>query len=59
MCGRFTQTFNSSALADFFELTNIPEFEPRYNIAPTQNILTIVSENQARKAKLWRWGLIL
>ena len=58
MCGRFTQTFNSSALADFFELTNIPEIEPRYNITPTQNILTIVSDNQARKAKLWRWGLI-
>ena len=58
MCGRFTQTFNSSALADFFELTNIPEIEPRYNIAPTQNILAIVSENKERKAKLLRWGLI-
>ena len=58
MCGRFTQSFNSSALADFFELTKIPEIEPRYNIAPTQNILAIISTNQEREAKLWRWGLI-
>jgi len=31
---------------------------PRYNIAPTQPILAIVSEDQRRVFKQFRWGLI-
>ena len=35
MCGRFTSYNSSSEIAKAFNLTNVPELEPRYNIVPT------------------------
>ncbi len=35
-----------------------PEPEPRYNIAPTQKIVTILIEDGTRQAEWMRWGLI-
>ena len=31
---------------------------PSYNVAPTQGVLTVVAENEARRAVRMRWGLI-
>ena len=60
MCGRFTLTAGGQALADEFELLEAPELEARYNIAPSQDIATIVvdRETQARQLRQMRWGLI-
>jgi putative SOS response-associated peptidase YedK len=60
MCGRFTQTSSSSDIAKAFDLAYIPQLEPRYNIAPTQEVATILrSEPKSdRKFKWLRWGLI-
>ena len=42
-----------------FELTELGNFPPRYNIAPTQPILTVgVNAAGVRDAHLVRWGLI-
>lgn len=57
MCGRFTLTVDPEELARAFSLTTVPDFAPRYNIAPTQNALVITSEHPA-EAQFMRWGLI-
>lgn len=65
MCGRFTLRTPLSVLITHFELEAQPDrqlslFEPRYNIAPTQDILTVrvdPSDGRRREAFL-RWGLI-
>jgi len=54
-----------SVLIEHFELSargdrQLPLFEPRYNIAPTQDILVvrIVEAGGPREAALLRWGLV-
>jgi len=60
MCGRYTLRITSQELAEFFDLLREPETTPRYNIAPTQNVLAIraASDNSTREAVAMRWGLI-
>jgi putative SOS response-associated peptidase YedK len=60
MCGRFTQTSSSSEIESAFNLANVPPLEPRYNIAPTQQVATILRSNpdSDREFKELRWGLI-
>lgn len=60
MCGRFTFTQIEKALTDIFKISSIPNLSPRYNIAPTQSIATVLqnSETQERECKMMRWGLI-
>ncbi len=45
MCGRFTSYHSSSEIADIFNLIDVPQLEPRYNIAPTQQVAAIVVNN--------------
>ena len=42
------------------DLTKLPDAleEPRYNIAPTQQILTVTNEDGDRVIEPMRWGLI-
>jgi putative SOS response-associated peptidase YedK len=60
MCGRFTLGATAATLAAQFDLANVPTWTPRYNIAPTQEVLVVLqSSPQAnREARLHRWGLI-
>lgn len=59
MCGRFSLTADPEVLAELFELAELGVFPPRYNIAPTQPILTVgVGPSGNREANLVRWGLI-
>jgi len=56
MCGRYTLTAPLETIFEHFQGIPIPfPLEPRYNIAPTQNILAI---KKNRKPGLLRWGLI-
>jgi putative SOS response-associated peptidase YedK len=55
MCGRFTQTHSAAEIAALFNLEETPDWQPRYNIAPTQLIPTIVESHQFKPL---RWGLI-
>jgi putative SOS response-associated peptidase YedK len=60
MCGRFSLGASATALAQQFGLVGIPKWTPRYNIAPTQEVLAVVKMPDApkRQARLFRWGLI-
>jgi putative SOS response-associated peptidase YedK len=58
MCGRFTLTSNLDDLQGRFGfLPGHLDFRPRYNVAPTQQVLAVVNDGQ-RRAELLRWGLI-
>src|ERR1700761_2166092 len=59
MCGRFTQRKPASDVAKAFELVDIPELLPRYNIAPTQDVPVIrLGDDERRHLSMVRWGLI-
>jgi putative SOS response-associated peptidase YedK len=65
MCGRFTLRTPSSVLITQFDLEvradrQLTLFEPRYNIAPTQEILVVRADphDGRRSAAMLRWGLI-
>ena len=45
-------------VADAFGLSDVPDFSPRYNVAPTQPVLAIRSRDGVRSLSLLRWGLI-
>jgi putative SOS response-associated peptidase YedK len=59
VCGRYTNTAGAEELNDrlgFPILTE--EGTHRYNIAPTEQVLTIVAPKGTAEARLLRWGLI-
>ena len=59
MCGRFTLTAPSDAVRDAFGLAAAPALEPRFNIAPGQDVATLVVDGEGCRAlALRRWGLV-
>ncbi|MDZ5696258.1 SOS response-associated peptidase [Chelativorans sp. M5D2P16] len=66
MCGRFALTARPAEVESAFGVAEVEDFPPRYNIAPTQAILTITggvprapgANLPDRKAMLVRWGFI-
>ena len=59
MCGRYSITADVGALAARFAFQNedLPSYKPRYNTAPTQEVLT-VTKNGGSHAQYMRWGLV-
>lgn len=58
MCGRYNLITDAQALIDFFEVANGLEIQPRYNIAPSQNIVAVRQQNDERQLAWFHWGLI-
>ena len=60
MCGRFTLSSPAEEVAELFELAEVPDITPRYNIAPTQPapVVRITTEDTGRQFHMLRWGLI-
>ena len=59
MCGRFTLSQPNNAIASAFNIAQVPPLEPRYSIAPTQLIPSILSAPGGEKQlQMLRWGLI-
>lgn len=59
MCGRFSLTQSVEAFAEAFQLDALPEWTPRYNIAPTQTVAAITAlPSQSPQMRLLRWGLV-
>ena len=59
MCGRFTQAYTWQEVRDFFDLIGSAQnLEPRYNIAPTQQIDVVYTPDDTRLLASMRWGLI-
>ena len=62
MCGRFTLIRDIGSIARAFDVP-VPDalkVQPRYNVAPSQNILTLIREKDTAPTHLalLRWGLI-
>jgi putative SOS response-associated peptidase YedK len=64
MCGRFTLGVEKDELTAFLEaefaIPALPEmtYVPRYNIAPGQNILTVISDGKKYRVGELKWGLV-
>ena len=58
MCGRYTLIADLGDLAQRFEFDGSDfSYDPGYNIAPTESVLTVRSAD-GREAALMRWGLV-
>ena len=58
MCGRLTLISSVSDLQLKFGFAMEPaDVRPRYNVAPTQQVLTVVNDGE-RRGELMRWGLV-
>ena len=59
MCGRYTLTVPVEILAEEFGVTGpLPEVPPSYNIAPTQEVAAVLTDDGERRLEMLRWGLI-
>ncbi|MCS7197202.1 MAG: SOS response-associated peptidase [Candidatus Bipolaricaulota bacterium] len=58
MCGRFALTLSADQIEARFGLPPPAQYKPRYNIAPMQEILALLSDAQGRRLEHLRWGLI-
>ena len=60
MCGRFTLRTPQNLLVQQFLLDIAPNWQPRYNIAPTQPLLAVrkALNDPQRHVALLRWGLV-
>ena len=65
MCGRMTQQVAPSEVARIFdaelrdgERAVLEELGPRYNVAPTQPLTTVVQRDEGRFVEVHRWGLV-
>lgn len=61
MCGRYTQTSNPHAIAERFGIdTDLPTWQPSWNVAPSQEapVVRLHPQTRARHLDLLRWGLL-
>ena len=59
MCGRFVQNFTFETLQDNFNIqTAEANIQPNFNVAPTQEILTIIKHDNEIKLEKLHWGLV-
>jgi putative SOS response-associated peptidase YedK len=60
MCGRFTLKTSPARIKEMFRLQRLGEFDPRYNIAPSQPVLAVRlnAESGDREGTFLKWGLI-
>jgi putative SOS response-associated peptidase YedK len=61
MCGRFTLTATVDQLIDRFDIEFFlqeEEYNPSYNVAPSQSVLAVINDGARNKMGFLRWGLI-
>ena len=58
MCGRFALGVPPYTLAEFFNIDDLMDYTPSYNIAPTRMVPGIVNRGGNRGMSMFRWGLI-
>jgi putative SOS response-associated peptidase YedK len=58
MCGRYAITSSPEALRALLAYLDLPNFPPRWNIAPTQPVPIVRLDQGQRRFALVRWGLI-
>jgi len=57
MCGRYTVR-SIQPVSELFGIALPPEFRPRFNIAPTQDVPVVRSSEGGRRVDLLHWGLV-
>lgn len=61
MCGRYTLSAGESEILERFNVDDVfmeTRLTPRFNIAPTQDIAVILSQDGKRVLTAYKWGLI-
>lgn len=59
MCGRFDETVALQQLAERFAAAyDALKFEPRFNIAPTQDVPCVLQGDDGPEIRLFKWGLV-
>ena len=58
MCGRYTIAVDPQLLAERFNVALPDDIEPRYNVAPSQPVLTVTERSAGRELLVARWGLV-
>ena len=60
MCGRYTLRARPRAIAEDFDLPEVPRIEPRFNISPNQPVAVIGfdSNEGTRRLDFLTWGLV-
>ena len=58
MCGRFGLTRPERLDLKRFGITTLPDVVPRYNIAPSSDVLVVRQRDGERRAEFLHWGLI-
>lgn len=59
MCGRFSLTTPLEELVKHYLIDEfLEDWKPRYNIAPSQNVLSLISHKGKRRAGEIKWGLV-
>lgn len=57
MCGRFSLTASREQLESELHV-QLEDYQPRYNLAPSQQVLSIVSDGVRWRTGYLRWGLV-
>lgn len=61
MCGRYTLFANYEDIVDRFEIEAgiaEEEYEKSYNIAPSQQVLTVINDGSVNRLGYLKWGLV-
>ncbi|MBT2639533.1 MULTISPECIES: SOS response-associated peptidase [unclassified Bacillus (in: firmicutes)] len=58
MCGRFSLFEDIGSLKEQFQFDFADDIDARYNIAPGQDIMTVIDSGEGRIGTKMRWGLI-
>lgn len=58
MCGRFSLIESVHELQQQFEFELSADLQPRFNIAPSQEVFSIISDGKKRRGGTLRWGLV-
>ncbi|MDP9389403.1 MAG: SOS response-associated peptidase, partial [Actinomycetota bacterium] len=60
MCGRFVSSTPAAVLADQFAAEAVPDLPdaPRYNVAPTDQVLAVAASAGGRRLGTLSWGLV-
>ena len=60
MCGRYTSTTPLADVADYFAVDEVVADDrgPRWNVAPTDEVLAVAATESGRRLGSLRWGLV-
>ena len=58
MCGRFALVTTISKVKAQFHVDDLPEILPRYNIAPSQDVLFLMQSEDVIQGVMLTWGLV-